>query len=163
MHKVSRGPSKCAVSAQKALQTSKMETMEFLGGTEENSVSLTRSNWFTVQSDPWNSVTQLSGIAAFEGNKICESGGQWTLNFLIKRKSYVFINPTIKVCVNCSWRCPGTSAPSVPHLMVSLCLCSPRSNARSKPRSLEGRCVCSKSPSRIRDGDHGIPGKNRRE
>ena len=36
------GPLKGAVSAEKALQGSKTETREFLGGTEENSVSLKR-------------------------------------------------------------------------------------------------------------------------
>ena len=41
MHEASRGPLKGAVSAQKALQGSKTETRELLGGTDENSVSLT--------------------------------------------------------------------------------------------------------------------------
>ena len=38
-HEASRGPSKGAVSAQKALQGSEMETRELLGGIRENSVS----------------------------------------------------------------------------------------------------------------------------
>ena len=44
MHEASRDPSKGVVSAQKALRESEMETMEFLGRTEENSVSLTRGH-----------------------------------------------------------------------------------------------------------------------
>ena len=40
-HEVSQGPLKGAVSAQKALQGSEMETRELLGGTEENIVSPT--------------------------------------------------------------------------------------------------------------------------
>ena len=39
MHEASRGPEKGAVSAEKALRGSEMETRELLGGTEENSVS----------------------------------------------------------------------------------------------------------------------------
>ena len=38
------GPFKGAVSAQKDLQVSETETREFLGGTEENSVSPTRGH-----------------------------------------------------------------------------------------------------------------------
>ena len=40
MHRVSRGP--LILTAQKAPQGSKKETWEFLGGTEENTVSPTR-------------------------------------------------------------------------------------------------------------------------
>ena len=47
----SRGPLKGAVSAQKALQGSKAETREFLGGTEENSVSPMRGHWFALQAN----------------------------------------------------------------------------------------------------------------
>ena len=43
----SRWPEKGAVSAQKALRGSETETRELLGGTEENSVSLTRGQFFT--------------------------------------------------------------------------------------------------------------------
>ena len=45
MHEASRGPLKGIVSAQKALQGSKTETREFLGLTEEKSVSPTRGDW----------------------------------------------------------------------------------------------------------------------
>ena len=76
---------------------------------------------------------------------------------------YVFNKRTIKVCVSCSCRCSGTSAPSAAHLMVSLFLCSSGSNARGVARALEGRRVSSKSPSRVRDGDEGAAGRNRRE
>ena len=40
MNEESRGPSYCAVLAQKGLQGSETETRELLGGTEENSLSL---------------------------------------------------------------------------------------------------------------------------
>ena len=70
---------------------------------------------------------------------------------------------TIKVCVSCCWRCPGTSAPSAPHLTVSLYLCSYRSNTRGESRALEGRRLSSKSPSRVQDGDGGVAGRNGRK
>ena len=78
-------------------------------------------------------------------------------------KKCVFNKRTIKVCVSCCWRCPGTSAPSAAHLTVSLYLCSSGSNARGESRALEGRRVSSKSPSRVRDGDEGVAGRNVRE
>ena len=31
---------------------------------------------------------------------------------------------TIKVCINCSWRCPGTSAPTMAHFLSFPFLCS---------------------------------------
>ena len=70
---------------------------------------------------------------------------------------------TIKVCVSCSWRCPGTSLPSASHLTVSLYLCSSGSNGRGESRTREGRRVSSKSPSRVRDRDEGVAGRNGRE
>ena len=65
----------------------------------------------------------------------------------------LFNKRTIKVFVSCCWRCPGTFAPSAPHLTVSLYLCSSGSNARGESRAREGRRVSSKSPSRVRDQD----------
>ena len=44
-------------------------------------------------------------------------------------KKCVFYKRTIKVCVRCCLRCPGTFAPSAAHLTVSLYLCSSGSNA----------------------------------
>ena len=41
--------------------------------------------------------------------------------------------------------------------------CSSGGNARGESRALEGRCVSSKSPSRVRDGDEGVAGRNKRE
>ena len=61
-------------------------------------------------------------------------------------KKCVFNKRTIKVCVSCCWRCPGTSAPSAAHLTVSLYLCSSGSNARGESRAREGRRVSSKNP-----------------
>ena len=49
------------------------------------------------------------------------------------------------------------------HLMVSLYLCSSGSNARGELRAQEERRVSSKSPSRVRDGDEGVAGRNGRE
>ena len=43
-HKANQGPLKGAVSAQKAIQGSKTETRELLGGTKESSVSPMRGN-----------------------------------------------------------------------------------------------------------------------
>ena len=57
----------------------------------------------------------------------------------------------------------GTFLPCVPHLTVSLYLCSSGSNARGKVRPLEGCRVSSNSPSRVRDGDEGVAGRNGRE
>ena len=44
IHEASRRPLERAVSAQKALQGSEMETRELLGGPEEKSISLTRGH-----------------------------------------------------------------------------------------------------------------------
>ena len=82
---------------------------------------------------------------------------------MISVSKCVFNKRTIKVCVSCCWRCPGTSVPSTPHLTMSLYLCSSGSNARGKSRAWEGRRVSSKSPSRVRDGDEGVAGRNGRE
>ena len=78
-------------------------------------------------------------------------------------KKCIFNKRTIKVCVSCCRRCPETSALSVPHLTVSLYLCSSGSNARGESRAREGRRVSSKSPSRVRDRDEGVVGRNGRE
>ena len=75
----------------------------------------------------------------------------------------VFKKRTIKVCVSCCWRCPGTSVPSAEHMTTSLYLCSSGSNARGESRAREGRRVSSKSPSRVRDGDEGVAGRNGRK
>ena len=57
-------------------------------------------------------------------------------------KKCVFNKRTIKVCVSCSWRCRGTSAPTAAHPTVSLYLCSSESNARGESRALERvQCV----------------------
>ena len=42
-------------------------------------------------------------------------------------------------------------------------LCSSGSNVRGESRALEGHCVSLKSPSRVRDGDEGVAGRNGRE
>ena len=52
-HKASWGTLKGAMSAQKALQESKIEARELLGLTKEKSVSLTRGHWFTLQANKW--------------------------------------------------------------------------------------------------------------
>ena len=75
----------------------------------------------------------------------------------------VFNKRTIKVCVSSFWQCPGTSVPSEAHLTVSLYLCSSGSNTWGKSRALEEHLVSSKSPSRVRDGDEGVAGRNGRE
>ena len=67
----------------------------------------------------------------------------------------------IKVCI--IWQCPETSAPSAPHLKVSLFLLSSGSNARGELKALEGCRVSSKSPSRVQDGDEGVEGRIKRE
>ena len=61
----------------------------------------------------------------------------------------VFNKRTIKVCVSCCCRCPGTSGPSAAHLMVFLYLCSSESNARGESRALDERRDSTKSPSRV--------------
>ena len=42
------------------------------------------------------------------------------------------------------------------HLMVPIYLCSSGSNAQGELRAIEGRCVSSKSPSRVQDGNEGV-------
>ena len=49
------------------------------------------------------------------------------------------------------------------YLTVSLNLCCSRSNTRGESWALEGHCVSSKSPSRVRDRDEGVGGRNGRE
>ena len=78
-------------------------------------------------------------------------------------KKCVFNKRTIKVCVIRSWWRPGTSVPSATNLLVSLFFSSSKSNTRGESRAREGRRVSSKSPSRVRDGDEGVAGRNRRE
>ena len=92
-------------------------------------------------------------------------GGQDPDKFQYNEKKCVFNECTIKVCISCSLRCPGTSEPSAPHLTltVSLFLCSFASNAQAESRALWGNCVSSKIPSRVREGDEGVAGKNNRE
>ena len=46
--------------------------------------------------------------------------------------------------------------------MVSLFLCSSGSDGRGESRALEERCVSSKSPSGIQDGDERVAGRNGR-
>ena len=59
MHEASREPLEGAVSGQTALQGSEMETRELLGGSEENSISLTRGHWFALssQANQWGFLT----------------------------------------------------------------------------------------------------------
>ena len=79
-------------------------------------------------------------------HKWSQPGGQGPPNFQSHKQKCIFIKLTIKVCVSCSVRCPGTSTASSPHLMVSLFLCSYRSKARGESRTLDWRWVSSKSP-----------------
>ena len=73
-----------------------------------------------------------------------------------------------------SWTAPWTSCLAqvwsltqffsrLAHMTVSLFLFSFGSNARGESRAREGRRVSSKSPSRVRDRDEGIAGRNGRE
>ena len=57
----------------------------------------------------------------------------------------------------------STSVPSAPHLTVSLYLYSSGINAWGESRALEGQRVSSKSPSRVRNRDEGVAGRNGRE
>ena len=87
-----------------------------------------------------------------------------SVDFLQSRivvKKCVFKKRTINVCVSCCWRCPGNSATSAAHLIVSWFLCSSGSNGQGKSRAFEGRRVSSKSPSSVRDGDKGVAGNGR--
>ena len=74
-----------------------------------------------------------------------------------------FNKRSIKTCVSFFWWCPGPSAPRATYSMVSYCLCSSTSNARGESRALKGRCVGSKSPSRVRDRHEEVAGRNGRE
>ena len=73
-------------------------------------------------------------------------------------KKCMFNKLTIKVCVDCFWRVPGTCLPSV---MVSLILGSSGSNARAKSRAIEGYTQL-KNPSRVQVEDEGVAGRNGR-
>ena len=54
---------------------------------------------------------------------------------------------TIKICISCFRRCPGTSAPNETHLPVSIYPWSLRSNRGGKVGALEDHPVSSKSTS----------------
>ena len=54
---------------------------------------------------------------------------------ILRTKILLFDKRKIKVCNSYSWRCPGTSVPSAPHLTVSLYLSSSGSNARGEEAS----------------------------
>ena len=82
-------------------------------------------------------------------------------NFWNTKNKWVFNNR--KVCVSCSGQCPMTPAPSAAHLTVFWYLCSSGSNARGESEALEGYCVSSKGPSRVRDRDKGAAGGGERK
>ena len=111
-------------------------------------------------SDPWGAF--WAGTPPFTGPRLasCAASGTRTLSktadanldcgfvenalFLPDQGFYVsktgvkkYISHkhcTIKVCVSSSWRCSGTSMPSVPHLTVFLYLCN-LENAWGKSRA----------------------------
>ena len=115
--------------------------------------------WIYLWMCVWNSLKKRmyfrwQGVA---------KGGPGPSNFPTNEIKCVFKKRKFKVCISCSWRCSGTSTPSAPHLTVSLYLWSSRSNTRGESRTLEGHRVSSKSPSRVRDGDGGVAGRNGRD
>ena len=72
----------------------------------------------------------------------------WTIE-----NKWVCYKHTIKVQISCSRRCPGTAAPSMPERMVSsFYLYSPGGLGPLKA----GRCLRSKSLSRVRDWNKGV-------
>ena len=83
-------------------------------------------------------------------------GGQGPLNFWNNQKVFFQTRVRELFLILSS----GTFLPCVPHLTVSLYLCSSGSNARGESRAQEGRRVSSKSPSRVRDRDEGVAGMN---
>ena len=111
-------------------------------------------------------------LAIFEECQIHSANQVWSLAQFysvdlspseIRVNKCVHNKRTIKVCVSCFWRCPGTSMPSVAHLTVSLSLCRSGSNTWGESRALEGRSGSSKCPSRVRDNGEGVAGRNERE
>ena len=111
-------------------------------------------------------------LAIFEECQIHSANQVWSLAQFysvdlspseIRVNKCVHNKRTIKVCVSCFWRCPGTSMPSVAHLTVSLSLCRSGSNTWGESRALEGRSGSPKSPSRVRDNGEGVAGRNERE
>ena len=60
-HEASRGSLKSTVSAEKALQGSKTETRELLGGTEENSVSPMR-DFYKMETEKIELVTRPGNL-----------------------------------------------------------------------------------------------------
>ena len=95
----------------------------------------------------WQSVAHCFLENKFNLNCTLMSRGWYREEIWNTENKCVFYKRTIKVCVNCSWQCPGTSAPSATHLTVSLLPCSVESNVRGKLRALEWRPVSLKSPS----------------
>ena len=80
-----------------------------------------------------------------------------------KRIINIHISCTIKACVSYSWWCPGTFAPSMAHLTVSLIFCSSRSSLWGESRTLEESHVSSYSPSRVWVGEKVVTGRKGRE
>ena len=70
------------------------------------------------------------------------------LPWFSEQQKQVHFKRTVKVCINCSWQCFGTSSLSTTHLTVSLFLCSSGSNALGE--------------SRLQGGEEEVAGRNRR-
>ena len=96
--------------------------------------------------------------ALWQTQQVCLQTQFYSVDFSLSRigvKECVVYKHTIKVCVRCCWRCPGTSPPSGTHLTVSLFPCSSGSSAWGESRALEECHVSSKSPIKCRRRRHG--------
>lgn len=62
------------------------------------------------------------------------SGQEWSRGpgIWINEVKCVFNKNTMKICIGCSWWCPGTFASCSVHLMASLYLCGSRSSVKAR-------------------------------
>ena len=74
-----------------------------------------RCNKFTSTLSLTDKVVSSTQIPA----RGADRGPNGVLSIFEWMKTSVFYKNTIMVCVRCSWRCPGTSAPIAAHLTVS--------------------------------------------
>ena len=72
----------------------------------------------------FGAILLVRGHSSLFGSQGGQRGvGVGSSNFWNNENKCFFNKHTIKICVSCSWRCPGTSAPSVPHLGVKQKIC----------------------------------------
>ena len=127
--------------------------LQRLSSNSGGSSDVTRVVKILKQNEPLVNTVCKFDLGFFKGVKGGPRGAQATTIFGTTKTSASFKNAQSRFApprlVPYNWECP--------------CISVSGSNARGESRAFEGRCVCSKSPSRVRDGDEGAAGRNGRE